>query len=288
MINLVFRFDDPSPLTDHALERSVLEVLSQYRIPCTIAVTPFSRQGNDLIGLDAKNASHLLDAHQNGAIDIALHGYLHEVRSIDAFGRPSEFYGLPRVEQETMIINGRRHMETLFGITLAGFVPPFNSHDANTENILDEHGFQYISADWDVPSGKWSHLITIPRTCQIAQVRMAAEQALRISHLEPLIIVVLHHHDFYENDPDRAMTNLNSFRQLVSWLASQADVRFRTLSQVAAGFGPQDCLRRLRSWGWKTRLHWRVRRLIPELCYTTHPIQEVLACVGRHNHLATL
>lgn len=276
MINLVFRFDDPSPATDHDLEKAILSRFARHGIPVTVAVTPFSRCGQEIKPYTRAQAAHLLEANRKGMVQIALHGYLHEERTRDLKGRPSEFFGVPRLQQEFMLREGAEQLTGLFGRPLEGFVPPFNSHDAVTEDILHSLGFTHLSAGWSVPTDSHDQLTAIPRTCQLSHLRAAVEEARRIEPLTPLIVVVLHHHDFEECDRARSMIDLRHFEQLVAWTSAQPRIRFQTLESVKRWLHPSDCLGRLRKYGWKSDMHWRLQAFVPRYCFTIHPIRELL------------
>lgn len=198
MITVAFRLDDPSPLSDHALERRLLALFTQYRIPLTIAVIPFTfDHSNSCIAISAENCPHIANARRLQEIEIALHGHSHIHRS--PFRTPSsEFYGVPRLKQEELIRQAKDRLEFAFGQGVVGFVPPWNSFDKETTDVVLECGFKYLSAGWLRPKSQSSGLSIIPRTCTLRTVDSALRDANKFSEMNPCIIVVMHPDDFRE------------------------------------------------------------------------------------------
>ena len=101
MIEIALRFDDPSPTSDHALERKIFGILSELEIPATVAVVPNGISGEGLIPVTRLNVPHLVKAHEDGILEVAQHGYAHEQMTITPKGSRSEFWDVPATEQAT-------------------------------------------------------------------------------------------------------------------------------------------------------------------------------------------
>ena len=77
MIQIAFRFHDPSEASNRGLESTVIQRCCQYNIPINFAVIPFNKIGVQLIPFKSK-ASHLIKAFHAGSIEISQHGLAHE------------------------------------------------------------------------------------------------------------------------------------------------------------------------------------------------------------------
>lgn len=272
MIRIALRLDDPSPASDHALERGILAVLMELHIPATFAVVPFFQTEDGLLPLSAENAPHLLEAHGRGHIEIAQHGYAHECLTAAGKGSPSEFWKVPVDEQARRIDAGRERLEQACGRRIDGFVPPWNTFDATTARLLAERGYGYLSGSLSTPPNRSPAFRLIPRSTDIHHLRQAHAEAMRRSFLPATIVAILHHYDFQEAADKPGRLGLAAFRETLSWLKDRPEVRFTTLSQLAASMSVAQSwsmyARHLR----KSRLHWRLQRLLPSHQLYTRPL----------------
>ena len=113
MIRLSLRFDDPSAISDRALEEGIFAAAQTAGIPITVAVIPFRRQESGEIPLTQERAAHLIDAQRAGVIEVAQHGYCH----VSARGEKlphSEFMGVDAACQTERICAGKMLLETVF------------------------------------------------------------------------------------------------------------------------------------------------------------------------------
>ena len=269
MIPVCFRFDDPSPTTDKNLERRIIEILSSYGAHACFAVVPFriSKSG-EMSRWTEDLARDLIDAQQKGTIEIAQHGQFHKKISTTQSNSPSEFYGLPLDKQLDMIREGLEHLESIFGKTVDGFVPPWNTYDSATSQAVNALELGYISCDWTIyRAGK---LPIIPRTCNLRNIRSAIDSARRFKSLEPAVVAVFHPDDFEEfslpPDPGDAppCTNLREFEELMNWIRSQPDLKFERLGRLARSSKSGRPLWALESYFWYSRLPPRIRKQIPK------------------------
>ena len=194
MIDVAIRFDDPSTVSDHALERGILHAMAMHDVCVTFAVIPHAGQH----ALSADDVPHLVEARQSGRMEIAQHGFSHEPCQAEA-SLPSEFAGLDPVEQTKKIVAGRATLEQVFGCAIPGFVPPFNTFDHITAAVLSELGFLYLSAGSEHGSAEPGRLTELPRTCQLTELRPALAEARRHPHGDLAIVAVMHHYDFQES-----------------------------------------------------------------------------------------
>ena len=260
MIRLVLRFDDPSSSSDRALEEGILAAAAGSGIPLTVAVIPYRPQAGALLSLTAERASHLIQAHRRGIIEVAQHGYAHE--SAHAGQQPpSEFRGVDVEGQIEKIRDGRSVLQGLFGDAITGFVPPWNTFDARTTRALAQIGFRYLSAGEELDPDCMSSVSYLPRTCQMAALPATLDAIGAFASLDPVIIAVMHHYDFIESGNAQATTNLTRFGALLDGLRGDPRLQVSTLS----GLVDAPCASlasRLRQNAWKA-LHWRIQRRLP-------------------------
>jgi peptidoglycan/xylan/chitin deacetylase (PgdA/CDA1 family) len=276
MIRVALRFDDPSATSPRALEEEVIASLERSGVAATFAVIPFSETPNGLVALDESNAAHLLAAHRRGAIEVALHGHSHG--SHNGQGKLSEFAGLSIAVQSTLLREAIAHMRELFGATAArGFVPPWNSYDAATLAAIEGLGLDYISAgEWHAPDYR-GPLVDVPRTCQLADLESAVDEARKYSRLAPpSVIVVLHHYDFAESGADGATLNMRVFIDKLAWLKQQADVLTMTVGEIVESRSTGASIWPTKRWLRKEHLPWRLRKRLPKYCLVDAPIWRLL------------
>lgn len=266
MIDIAIRFDDPSAISDHALERALLGSLAKHAIRATFAVVPCAGQRT----LQATDVPHLAAAQQRGAVEIAQHGFSHEVANASAL--PSEFAGVDPAIQMTKITLGRTVLEQAFGVSIQGFVPPFNTFDQHTAAALFDQGFRYLSAGSEHGVVESKRLAPLPRTCQITELKAALTEARRRPSGQLAIVAVMHHYDFREFGQADAPLTLSGFADLLQWLQQQPDVRLNTLAELAARHAPGTWHQAVRRNQWVARQHWRIRALFPRHSLMPRPL----------------
>jgi predicted deacetylase len=258
MIDVAIRFDDPSAVSDHSLERALLRIMSKHHVSATFAVIPCMQQQT----LHADSVPHLVEALQTGIVEIAQHGYSHE-RGSPGNGVPSEFAGIDRAEQRKKITAGRIVLERTFGTRIRGFVPPFNTFDKNTAATLSELGFLYLSAGSEHGLIETNRLAQLPRTCQVTELRRALSEARRRPGSNLVIVAVLHPYDFKEVGDRNAPLTLQDLSDLYAWLRLQPDVRLNMLGKLAARHDMETWRKAVWRNRWVQRQHWRIRALFP-------------------------
>ena len=264
MIRVAFRFDDPSPSSNQALERMIIAALAAHHCSATVAVIPFRRIDGDLVALTEQRAEHLIEATARGTLEIALHGFSHERHGTASSGKPSEFAGRASVEQVDLIERGSLHLKLLFGDVICGFVPPWNSFDMGTLEALEQLTFSYLSAGWDAPPIYGGNVALLPRTCHLSSLKLAIQRARRFWFLSPIVVAVMHHHDFSESGEREAIIDLRAFDDLLGWLERQPDLRVLSLRTIATQIDAGGWRRALRRYRLQQALPWRLRHSLPE------------------------
>lgn len=272
MIRIALRLDDPSPVSDQELERGILEVLEDLEIPATFAVVPFARDEEKLVPLSTENVPHLLDAHTRGRIEVAQHGYAHDCLTDSGQGAPSEFWGVPEDEQARRMDAGKTQLEQVFGQAIDGFIPPWNTFDDTTTQLLAERSYTYVSGSESTPPKHRPAFRLIPRSTDIHHLRQAHNEACRRPLLPSTIVAIMHHYDFQEATFNPGRLSLADFRKDLAWLKTQPGVEFTTVSQLASSMSASS------SWSMyarhirKSHLHWRLQRLLPNHLLYTRPL----------------
>lgn len=268
MIQVAFRFDDPSRHSNRQVETGLLASLERHELTATFAVIPYSLMDGDMVALTADVVPHLKTAADAGLIEIAQHGYCHQRRRVTDKGSASEFFGLLSDEQQRMIEAGRAQLARVFGRLPLGFVPPWNSYDENTIACLEDLEFTYLSANW---SGALSARLTmLPRSSNIFDLQ-GNVNALRTSGLDGAVIVVFHHFDFVEDAGREAKWQLSDFDALLAWLKGQNDIEVVSLARLAGHFPPSKWLHAYRTQNIRSKLPWRFQHRLPPGCLLTIP-----------------
>jgi peptidoglycan/xylan/chitin deacetylase (PgdA/CDA1 family) len=267
MINVVFRFDDPSATSDHVVECTLIKELEQRGLCATFAVIPFRLVNGEKRGVDRDNAPHLLEAWRRGTIEIAQHGCCH-VRLPDANpAQPSEFCGRPAAEQAALIEEGKAWLTQALGVVPVGFVPPWNTADAGTVWALEQSGFTYLASDIDNFPDYRGSLRCLPRSCGPNTAMEALDEARRLRHLNPTLVLVLHHYDFQPGG-----FGFTPFFEILDRIAADPQIRVLTLEQLVKATSARDGFLAARLKLAREQAHWRLRVLFPRHCLLPHPL----------------
>ncbi len=269
MIRIAFRLDDPSVTSLRSLEEDILALLERHAMCCSFAVIPFRDrpEGEVVLG---KSASHIIEAHKKGILEVALHGYKHQRTKLDS--ADTEFAGVPLAGQVDMLTRGKNCLESLLESPVVGFIPPWNSYDVVTLQALKDCGFSYISAGKKPPFSHQSSLGYVPLSCHIRQLRTAIKEARRFKGAQPAIVVVMHHFDFIESKQEEAVTSIAEFADVLAWLSQQDDIKVSTLGEIAVDSGSQQAQRQLQQEWWQVHIPYRFHWLIPTLCFTARSL----------------
>jgi hypothetical protein len=280
MIHLAFRLDDPSLTSNHALERELFARFGNSRTPLTCAVVPFLCTAKGQRALTAEAVPHLLDARNQGTIELALHGYCHRELSRLANGNSTEFSGIHPRRQREALTHGKVQIEEVFSVPVTGFVPPWNSYDRATLGLLAELGFGYVSADWALVSEDTPPIAVIPHTCNLVHLKDAVSEARQFVGLNPAVVVILHHFDFVESGNDHGGTDLAGLERLLAWVGEQSDLTCTTLQGIASRMAPERCAQNLRLARRRSGFHWRLQRLLPHYVLLDADSSRLFSAVG--------
>ncbi|WP_459938494.1 DUF2334 domain-containing protein [Desulfonatronum parangueonense] len=239
IIHVIFRYDDFSSVSPTGMEQKIIALFKKHAASLTIGAIPFIASRNvldpspqALVPLQEDKAGILRRGHQDGTLEIALHGYAHQSSCPD---RRSEFAGLERAVQLEKLASARSHLEQVVGVRTQVFVPPWNAYDFQTLTALEELGFSAMSADCRGVAPKNSALAFVPATCSLHQLRDAIHIARESSDPQPIIVVLFHVYDFLEHDASRGHLSLGELDGLLAWLMALDDVRVLSITQAVAG-----------------------------------------------------
>lgn len=262
---VAFRLDDPSSVSDHAIETKILELFASHGIPLTVAVIPFGQRNNISVPVDRGNVPHLMDFLSGGHIEIAVHGYAHQGPRRTARGGRTEFAGVAMTVQRKMLEAAKNQIGELTG-QVTGFVPPFNTYDRNTVDAAADLGFSYLSGGC-VDIERSNRLQILPATCNLRNVRTALTEALCLQSLTPTVIANFHPDEFEEyraaplpGEPG-PFTNLAELKSLLRACANDNRLKCTTISELvrrdesASGYRHCSELSTLRVLPWRLRAH---------------------------------
>lgn len=269
---LLFRLDDVSAISDSKAEQRIFDSFRARGMKLCIPVIPFVGaidgsvcDGRTLLPLPVERAACIKEGVLDGTLEVALHGYSHF--SISESYR-SEFSGLSFEAQMLRLTEGKRFLENLLDIPVNVFVPPFNTYDANTIEILDTLGFRVLSAGIYGAAVPTAGILFIPATCHLKHVKTAIAAARSAPDPKPLIVALFHHYDFREVDSSQGALTLSDLDSLLQWISKQTDLTVLFMREAAEGLGQDLSVRRFIAIDkWR-----RLERFLPDLMKEQKPV----------------
>lgn len=233
-ILLAFRYDDFSNRSPTGLEEKVIRVFRQLELALTVGVIPYTRaESGEPTPLGPEKTTLIRAPAASGAVEVALHGYSHESEGKDRWGRNTEFSGLPDTLQRKRLSRARAQLEEQIGVTIRTFIPPWNSYDRSTLDILAELGFRTISAGRVGDSDHRSELAFLPATATLAELRDVVVRGLAEEDDRHPIIVLFHEYDFVQKGRRLEPLSFEEFSDILQWVAHQDEVRVVTLNEMS-------------------------------------------------------
>lgn len=238
-ITVVFRFDDYSNNSPPVVEQTFLSLYSQYQIPFTLGVVPYSsdpgeEHGSALKPLSTEKVLVLQSALQTGVADLALHGYTHQCLPGVSDLWYTEFKTVDYATQLEWISLGKSFLEDTFGVQIETFIPPWNTYDEGTIQAIQQLGFKCLSAGPHGEVPRETKLLCLPATTTSHHLKAAIERARRLPDASPTIVVLFHTYDYFETDH----YNYQRFQNLLAWLREQEDVHVCNISQITCAKTP--------------------------------------------------
>jgi len=235
-ISVVFRLDD---YCQHStdFDWKFINTFRDHGIPLTLGVIPYivadihDPGPQKVDALSKAKINVLKPAIRSKMLEIALHGYFHQTirPSTESY---TEFSGLNYENQIQRITEGKGLLERLFGVKVTTFIPPWNSYDLNTIQVLERTGFRTLSGGFYGPGKMSSKLQFLPATCEILELPEAIAMARTMPDPSPVIVVMLHTHDFLESGHPHGALLFADLVKLLKWVISQKDVHFYTITEA--------------------------------------------------------
>ena len=236
MINIIFRFDDFSALSNTELENQIISTFKETNSTLTIGVVPFVCDGikektdtQGSIPLSENKLNILKMGIKKGYIDVALHGNTHQ--TINESPR-SEFIGLNHEQQLKKIEIGKLFLEKKLDNKINTFIPPWNRYDVTTLTVLEELQFSTISAGTKCVSKSDTKLNFIPNTCFLQDLESAISEAEQANCNHPIIVVVMHETDFKEINKPQGIIDIPQLNKLIKSLKSKQNIELLSISQA--------------------------------------------------------
>ncbi len=168
---------------------------------------------------------------KSGVLEVALHGYSHQTIHEKKYGY-TEFSGLDYNSRLEKIFRGKDYLEKKLDIQITTFIPPWNSYDRNTIEVVGKLGFKTISADKKGVVKKLSPLKFQPESCGLNELRGKVKSARRARNIHPFIIVLFHAFDFSKVDKKEGKLTYQDLDKLLAWVISQKDIHVRSINQL--------------------------------------------------------
>lgn len=209
-VYVAFRIDDYG-IDNFEVYKHIIPVFNKYNIPLTVGVVPFRDNTiNISSAITEEMVAFLQPFVQDGLVEIALHGYLHDDTNIST-SVISEFVGLPEEEQYFRLSTGKSELEQKFSVLVTTFIPPWNAYDEKTLNALTALNFRTISAArYGHISFKETDLRFIPYTSDLCDIQKALYKLEKndVSANEKLVIVLLHDYSIKVSGQDATLDNI--------------------------------------------------------------------------------
>jgi glycosyltransferase involved in cell wall biosynthesis/predicted deacetylase len=269
-IRVVFRYDDCSARSSLELERGFVDAFAACGAQVTLGVIPAvvegsfrDREPQTELSLPAEKIAWLKSAAAAGHAEIALHGYTHQLSSDKEL---TEFAGCPESQQEAKISAGTAALAELFGGLVTTFIPPWNSYDAATLAVLEQHGFTCLSASVRGPFSIPTSLDLLPGCCHFDALKNVVRVARILRRANPVVVVVIHDFDFFESGNRDAYMSVADFATRLREVAAMPGVQLLSLRQACAGGAAArlpSLLEPHRLWWTRIqRFSWRYRSLL--------------------------
>jgi len=236
-MKIVWRFDDYQ-LKSNIFYDSLFYVFRKNNISLCLGVIPFNENEIIVNEMNQEQMHDLILRIRRGEIEIAIHGFNHhnnEIRKesffIETFN--SEFVGLNYFEQFDRISKSKKSIDSLLQINTNIFIPPHNSYDDYTLQVLDSLNFDIISAYINGPSSS-SKLKYIPST--IDDLNELPKILKRNRGNSGLIVVTIHPYSFESGSaypkPYKRI-KFNQLDSLLNWISNQNYISSTSFSKLS-------------------------------------------------------
>ncbi len=236
------RYDDycgapvSGPDTRLVTERELFDVFHRVGLVPTVSVIPNAStyDGEKIAPWEsATNQDRIKLIKQllaNNQIEVAMHGYTHEYLVQQPL--PSEFAGLPAQAQRQRIQVGKAIMEEALGVDIHIFVPPNNTYDVATLNVLAEGGFSIISGHCAHGASCREDLLYAPVSCQWWELEATVKNACQ--YPGPTIVISMLHPFEVKHDGASDKPTVGEIEATLMRIKRIPGVKFTNIGQIAA------------------------------------------------------
>jgi len=232
-ISVNFRFDDAGSQAAPANMEMLIEVFSEFGVPCTFGMIPFHRDNMDtakLIPLTTEVVELLAEPVARGIVEPALHGYLHES---NPGPQKSEFAGIPYERQLQWVTEGKAVLDHAFGTEVEVFIPPYNRYDDNTVSALRETGIGIVSASAEHRMLDDCPKYMVPLACKTHRLKEMVLAAQEIDDGSAVIVAYFHISRITADNNQLPYISQEYLREILTWLKMQEGVEIRSLREIA-------------------------------------------------------
>jgi hypothetical protein len=238
-INLIFRYDDYT-LKPKINNDSLLNVFKKNNIPLCVGIVPVDKDGKLINELNTEQLNNFKSRIDRKEIEITLHGYNHASTVPNKFisilnkKYNSEFAFLNYEKQYERLSIAKFKLDSLLGINIQTFVPPWNMYDNNTLKALENLKFKIISADINGPSDN-KNIKYIPDTQEDFDDFVGIINKYKNKNVT--IVVLFHPYSFKGCCPEypNKYSERISFYQLdtiLKWINKQNNIDVYTFSTI--------------------------------------------------------
>ncbi|MCR5179129.1 MAG: DUF2334 domain-containing protein [Lachnospiraceae bacterium] len=200
-MRVAVRLDDIAPVMNRENLDRMLDILSSHRAMPLLGVIPDIKD-EKILNMDGVSrldddafTSILNGLVADGAV-IAMHGLTHVYSTKDGgifpLNRQSEFAGLDREEQESLLREGRERMEKM-GFETDIFMAPSHSYDENTIIALKNTGFKKVTDGFGYAPYRYRELTWYP-------ISFSKKQLLRDKNKPGTVTLVYHVNTMKDSD----------------------------------------------------------------------------------------
>lgn len=257
---VIFRNDDVQPYYRTEEMKAVDRVFIEENVSVTAGAIP--SPGNMTLSSDMEICQYWRQQRQQHpeVFEYALHGYNH--KPITEFQGGSEFGNVSAERQREMIKNGSRIMENCLGTKPDVFIPPRETYDNTTAEILANQGYTAVSGgDWftktyynrtdlfrsqgilHVPSdGADGGFLKNWSSGEFYSQKTLESRFDRAYENGSVYVQMIHYQYFTGQD------KLNTLRGLIEHMKSKEDVTFMTLGEFATKYADGEIERTEDGW----------------------------------------
>lgn len=288
--NIIIRFDDYGIWCSDTwvdIEEKLLDLHEEYHVKITFGVVPNSiypvcyhpnsmkfyppkleeiqtRYNPHPLVKNSNRVNKLKESFQKGISEIGQHGYYHPKYYSNI--KNGEFYGYDYDIQSYKISDGKRILDSLFSSNTTVFIPPHNTYDGLTLNLLQECGFKVVSAkDIDVnsPQDFKLGLKYVPFTTEYFEpiiAKIECNKGLTCGPA-PADVLLLHHTSFTDSKGYLDTSKLKRYEYLLS-LINKYEINNYHISEAADNIKLLSQNKTLRK-----HLYHKIYKLSPQYAY---------------------